>query len=136
MDRRILSSWSLERTPYFCPPLSEISAVLEKVANEGVRCMLVVPEGVKAHWWPIFEFMRTNWCSCMEPLCSLSDGQAEGEVRPACFKPRWKTIFAIINGNGSLAAESSSLDISGGSQNKEDVPDPCVELELAGKIAE
>ena len=120
--------------PYFCPPWSEIPAVLEKLADEGVRCMLVVPERVKARRWPLFESTLTNWCSCMEPMCSLKAGQAETS-ETECFKPRWKTIFTIINGSGAMSAEGSCLDISGGSQHAEDAPDPSEELEFAKETA-
>jgi len=67
-------------------------------------------------------------------LVQFDRGQAEGEANgeTACFKPRWKTIITIIDGNGSLEAESSSLYISCGSQNKEDVPTNVGNLSLQG----
>ena len=95
--------------------------------------MLVVSERVKARWRPLFESLRTHWCSCMEPMCSLKAGQAETS-ETECFKPRWKTIFAIINRSGALSAEGSRMDISG-SQHAEDAPDPSEELEFAKETA-
>jgi len=52
-NRRIFVFMKSGADSVFLPSMAEISAVLEKVANEWVRRMLVVTELAWAHWWPI-----------------------------------------------------------------------------------
>jgi len=63
-------------------------------------------------------------------MCGFEAGQEE-DSQTECFKPRWKTVFAMIDGSGALSAEGSSLDNSGGSQDTEDVPDKPEEHEFS-----
>jgi len=46
-------------------------------------------------------------------MCCL-EAEREEDRETECFKLRWKTTFALINGSGGLSVEGSRLDISGG----------------------
>jgi hypothetical protein len=84
-------NWKAEAAPYFNPPWSRISEVLQKIRRDEVRGMIVLPVWPSAEWWPLFESMRERFQIAGTPVF-LTDS---GDVRPL---PRWKTIFAIING--------------------------------------
>ena len=61
-------SWLAETAPYFCPPWTEITPMLEKIALESAPCMVVLPERPQALWWPLFASLRTDWWRCLNPL--------------------------------------------------------------------
>ena len=65
------SSWLAETAPYFCPPWTEITPMLEKIVEDGIACMVVFPERPLARWWPLFESLRTDWLRWVDPLPSL-----------------------------------------------------------------
>ena len=44
------SDWAAESSPYICRPGAKISTMLEKIAEEGVTCIVVVTERVQALW--------------------------------------------------------------------------------------
>ena len=73
-----LSSWASESAPYFCPPWTEIRTMLEKIAEEGIPCMVVVPERPQARWWPLFESLATDWLRWFEPLPHLEGESSNG----------------------------------------------------------
>ena len=83
--------WNLEAYPYVNPPWSLIPKVLEKVAKEQVRIMLVIPYWPSADWYPVFQRMHVRSIILEEPIY-LDD---QGNLRP---KPTWDTQIAIIQG--------------------------------------
>ena len=62
------TDWTAESSLYFCSSWAEITPTLENIAEEGVTCMVVVPERVQALWWLLFESLRTDWLRCVRPV--------------------------------------------------------------------
>ena len=85
------ADWQAESAPYANPPWSQISRVLNKVIQDQVRLLLVLPDWQRAPWYPTFQHL------CEKSL--LLDGPIylddEGHLRP---KPRWNTRVAVVNG--------------------------------------
>ena len=83
--------WNLESHPYVNPPWSLIPKVLNKVENEQVKIMLVIPHWPHADWYPQFQRMHIRSIILEDPIY-LDD---QGNLRP---KPSWNTQIAIIQG--------------------------------------
>ena len=65
--------------------------------------MVVVPERVRALWWPLFESLRTDWLRCVEPLPCSDLAPPEGKA--AFLQPQWPTVFDHVHGPGNGLAQ-------------------------------
>jgi len=89
----------IRRCTVYLPTLATIPEVLEKIACEWIRCMLVIHERTKGVV-AVFEGMREHSCVFMEPINQFTE-----DILPM----RWKTIFAVVDGRcGHMTAKSSA----------------------------
>ena len=108
------SSWLADAAPYCCPPWTEITPMLEKIALEGVPCMVVLPERPQALWWPLFASIRTDWWRCLNPLSDQSLKASSPSV----------TVFALLHGPGNGLLWRELLSYSDFACSQSHVPCP------------
>ena len=83
--------WHREQHPYLNPPWSYIAKVLNKIIADNAVAIMVIPDWRRAHWYPVWERIRTRSIVFAVPLF-LDD---RGQLRP---KPRWNTRIGIVDG--------------------------------------
>ena len=74
--------WNTEEKPYASPPWSLLSKVLEKVAHDKVKILMVAPDWPEAEWFPSWIRMsKTDYYSSsqftsinLESLGNTPDG--------------------------------------------------------------
>ena len=97
-------SWVAASFSYFCSFLSpKVTPRLATIVEEGLTCMVVLNERPQAQWWILFGPSLADWFCCIEPLPSWNFASTGclAALDPACFKPHWTTLYALIHGPGN-----------------------------------
>jgi hypothetical protein len=77
--------------PYLNPPWEIIDKVLDKIIEDQVECLMLIPYWESAHWFRKWNFLATRKWLVQSPLY-LDEKE---NIRP---KPRWHSCFAILDG--------------------------------------
>ena len=84
--------WQQERAPYVNPPWPLISRALNKIVNDRVKAMVVIPKWPSTEWWPLFSRIILRAKTYDEPLYL----DVNGNLRPP---PKWLTVIAVVDGS-------------------------------------
>lgn len=77
---------------YLNPPWEEIQNALLKVQNDKANCLIVVPYWKSATWFNLLRKLTIRFWVTNQPLYL----DENSKLRPS---PRWRTCFAIVDGN-------------------------------------
>ena len=82
--------------------------MLQKLQDDKVRGMMVVPELPTAAWWPLFE----SFCVKARRFSTPTYMSEAWDLRP---RPAWNTIIGIVDGRrtGASAVPMQVFDVDG-----------------------